>query len=637
MDKINQALLKDNLYQAVNGEWLKTAKIPADHASTGGFMDLNDNIDKQLMADFDDLSAHMDQVNGPLAEFLKLYHLAADFKKRDQDGATPLKPVLERIEHLSNFDELNNELADWIESGLPLPFNFDVDADMKNTSVNALFAGVPSLFLPDKTYYAADNQSAAQLMPIFTQMVQQLLVLADYSGAEAEAIVASAKKFDALIAPNVKSAEESADYSKMYNPRNFAEFAKSTNYLDLTALSQALFNQVPEQVIVTEPKYYDALNDIMNPANFDDMKNWMLVKTINGYSSLLSEEFRQTGSTYGRALSGRKSTTPQKKSAFYLASGVFGQKTGDFYAHKYFGEQAKADVEQMVRNMIAVYKQRLTNNQWLGEATRKKAVLKLDKLELQVGFPDHIDELEYKFKIVPSNQGGSLLTNLDEISRISIQHSFAKLGKPVDRTHWEMSASTVNAYYHPFKNIIVFPAAILQAPFYSLKQSRSQNYGGIGAVIAHEISHAFDNNGSLFDENGNLNNWWTDEDNAHFKQLAQQMIEEFDGIPFAGSKVNGKLTVSENIADAGGLSCAEEAAKNESNYDLYEFFTNWAQVWRTKSTEEYKQLLLNIDVHAPAELRANVQVKNLDDFYDTFNVQVGDGMYLAPDKRVKIW
>ncbi len=637
MDKINQALLKDNLYQAVNGEWLKTAKIPADHASTGGFMDLNDNIDKQLMADFDDLSAHMDQVNGPLAEFLKLYHLAADFKKRDQDGATPLKPVLERIEHLSNFDELNNELADWIESGLPLPFNFDVDADMKNTSVNALFAGVPSLFLPDKTYYAADNQSAAQLMPIFTQMVQQLLVLADYSGAEAEAIVASAKKFDALIAPNVKSAEESADYSKMYNPRNFAEFAKSTNYLDLTALSQALFNQVPEQVIVTEPKYYDALNDIMNPANFDDMKNWMLVKTINGYSSLLSEEFRQTGSTYGRALSGRKSTTPQKKSAFYLASGVFGQTTGDFYAHKYFGEQAKADVEQMVRNMIAVYKQRLTNNQWLGEATRKKAVLKLDKLELQVGFPDHIDELEYKFKIVPSNQGGSLLTNLDEISRISIQHSFAKLGKPVDRTHWEMIASTVNAYYHPFKNIIVFPAAILQAPFYSLKQSRSQNYGGIGAVIAHEISHAFDNNGSLFDENGNLNNWWTDEDNAHFKQLAQQMIEEFDGIPFAGSKVNGKLTVSENIADAGGLSCAEEAAKNESNYDLYEFFTNWAQVWRTKSTEEYKQLLLNIDVHAPAELRANVQVKNLDDFYDTFNVQVGDGMYLAPDKRVKIW
>ncbi len=200
-----------------------------------------------------------------------------------------------------------------------------------------------------------------------------------------------------------------------------------------------------------------------------------------------------------------------------------------------------------------------------------------------------------------------------------------------------MSAATVNAYYEPFKNIIVFPAAILQAPFYSLKQSSSQNYGGIGAVIAHEISHAFDNNGSLFDELGNLNNWWTKEDHEYFSKLADKMIKEFDGIPFAGGKVNGKLTVSENIADAGGLSCANEAAKNEEDYNLYDFFINWAKVWRMKATEQYKQLLLNIDVHAPAELRANVQVKNLDDFYKTFDVKPGDGMYMEPGERVKIW
>ena len=214
---------------------------------------------------------------------------------------------------------------------------------------------------------------------------------------------------------------------------------------------------------------------------------------------------------------------------------------------------------------------------------------------------------------------------------------FSRWNKPVDRMRWEMSAATVNAYYHPFKNIIVFPAAILQAPFYSLKQSSSENYGGIGAVIAHEISHAFDNNGALFDELGNLNNWWSEEDSAHFKQLAQKMIKEFDGIEFAGQKVNGKLTVSENIADAGGLSCALEAAKQEDDFDAKKFFINWATIWRMKATKQYEQLLLSIDVHAPQKLRANVQAENLDDFYSAFNIQSNDPMFKAPEDRVNIW
>ena len=230
-----------------------------------------------------------------------------------------------------------------------------------------------------------------------------------------------------------------------------------------------------------------------------------------------------------------------------------------------------------------------------------------------------------------------LLTNLLAFNKIETADMYSKWNQPVERDRWEMSAATVNAYYHPFKNIIVFPAAILQAPFYSLKQSSSANYGGIGAVIAHEISHAFDNNGSLFDEYGNLNNWWTDEDSKQFKNKAQQMIDQFDGIEFAGQKVNGKLTVSENIADAGGLSCALEAAKSEADLDTEAFFINWAKIWRMKATEQYMQLLLSIDVHAPAKLRANVQVQNLDDFFTTFNIKSGDAMFLDEGERVKIW
>ena len=313
---------------------------------------------------------------------------------------------------------------------------------------------------------------------------------------------------------------------------------------------------------------------------------------------------------------------------------MFNQVVGAYYARKYFGADAKADVEHMVRQMISVYEERLKKNDWLSPETREKAITKLEHLGVQVGYPDKIPAVYDHLKVDPTK---SLLENLVIMSRIVARNQFAHFGKPVDRMRWEMSPATVNAYFHPFKNVIVFPAAVLQAPFYSLKQSSSQNYGGIGAVIAHEISHAFDNNGSLFDEYGNLNNWWTKEDAAHFKELAQAMIDEFDGLPFAGQKVNGKLTVSENIADAGGLSCALSAAKKEGDFDAQAFFINWARIWRTKARKEYQQLLLSIDVHAPQKLRANVQVKNLADFYEAFNIQSDDPMYLAPEKRVTIW
>ncbi|WP_283678972.1 M13-type metalloendopeptidase [Lentilactobacillus sp. Marseille-Q4993] len=637
-DVVNESLIKDDLYQAVNGAWQKTAVIPDDHSSTGGFMDLHDNVEKQLMGDFDKFLADPDQkFNEPFTEFLKFYKMTQNFDKRDADGAAPIKPYLDQIEKLSSFDDLNANLKDWTLEGMPLPFNYSVEPDMKNTKINALTADAPSLFLPDRTYYENNNPAYDQLMPILTKTMAELLVLADYSESDANEIVESAKKFDALLAPNVKSSEELADYSKMYNPQKFTEFASSSNLIDLTGYTKDLFGFLPDQVIVGQPKFFEKFNEIVTEDSFHDLKNWILANFVYSAAPLLSEEFRQTASTYGRVLSGRKTATPQKKSAFYLASGTFGQTVGDYYGKKYFGEKAKHDVENMVKSMIDVYKGRLENNDWLSKATREKAVVKLNTLELHVGYPEKIAEIEYKFKVTDQSEGGTVFSNSDQFGRVAREFHFSELGKPVDRSRWYMSANTVNAYYDPSKNQIVFPAAILQAPFYSLDQSSSENFGGIGAVIAHEISHAFDNNGSLFDEHGNLNNWWTDEDHEHFTKLADDMIAEFDGLPFAGQKVNGKLTVSENIADGGGLSCANEAAKREDDVDLKAFFINWSRIWRMKATTEYEQLLLNIDVHAPHELRANVQVKNLADFYSTFGVKEGDGMFLPEEKRVNIW
>lgn len=632
---VNNELIKDDLYEAVNGEWLKTAKIPDDKPATGGFNDLVDEIDKQLMDDFDAYAAGKEKSDDSrFNEMIKLYRLAKKFDWRKKVGPQPLKRMLASVENLNSYEDYQSQWKNWILAGMPSPISFDIDADMKNATVYALFASSPSLILPDKSYYEAEKKAQHdQLLQLWSSMVEALMDKLGYSKEEAKKIIDDAIKFDALLAPNVKSAEEAADYSKMYNPQTVAELASATDQLDIAAIIKQLVGEEPEKVIVTEPEYFKALNKILQD-NFELFKNWALIRVIRENASYLDDEMREINGRYGRALSGSKKPVSQRKFAFYLARDMFSQVAGDYYGKKYFGPQAKADVHHMVEQMIKVYRGRLTNNQWLSKDTRDKAILKLDKLGIQVGYPDKIPALYDQFKV---DEEESLIANLNQLIVTANKELFSRWNKPVDRMRWEMSAATVNAYYHPFKNIIVFPAAILQAPFYSLKQSSSQNYGGIGAVIAHEISHAFDNNGSLFDEFGNLNNWWTDEDSAHFKQLAQKMIDEFDGIPFAGQKVNGKLTVSENIADAGGLSCALEAAKTEADFNAQEFFINWATIWRMKATEQYMQLLLSIDVHAPQKLRANIQAENLDDFYRAFDIKPGDEMYRAPEDRVHIW
>lgn len=632
---VNNELIKDDLYEAVNGEWLKTAKIPDDKPATGGFNDLVDEIDKQLMDDFDAYAEGKEKSDDPrFNEMIKLYRLAKNFDRRKKVGPQPLKRMLAGVEGLSSYADYQGQWKNWILAGMPSPVSFDIDADMKNATVYALFASSPSLILPDKSYYEEEKKEQHdQLLQLWSSMVAALLAKLGYSQEEADRLIDEAKQFDALLAPNVKSAEEAADYSKMYNPQTIDELAQSTDQLDLTAVVTQLIGEEPAKVIVMEPKYFQALDQILKD-HFDLFKSWATVRVIRENASYLDDELREINGRYNRALSGSKKPVSQRKFAFYLARDMFSQVAGDYYGRKYFGPQAKADVHHMVEQMIKVYKGRLTNNTWLSKETRDKAILKLDKLGIQVGYPDKIPALYDQFKV---DEEESLLANLNQLTVTANKELFSRWNKPVDRMRWEMSAATVNAYYHPFKNIIVFPAAILQAPFYSLKQSSSQNYGGIGAVIAHEISHAFDNNGSLFDEFGNLNNWWTDEDSAHFKQLAQKMINEFDGIPFAGQKVNGKLTVSENIADAGGLSCALEAAKTEADFNAQEFFINWTTIWRMKATEQYMQLLLSIDVHAPQKLRANIQAENLDDFYTAFDIKPGDEMYRAPEDRVHIW
>lgn len=628
------ATYQDNLYLAINGEWLKTAQIPADKTSTGGFSDLALNIEKTLMQDFADFAAgNKVPANDLLATAVKFYQVAADFKRRNQEGFKPAQAGYESIKNLTNFQSWQQQLPKWLQQGYPLPFNLGIDADMKDTSKNVVYAAAPGLILPDTTYYH-DNDSGEQLLKIYQQVAVQLLIKIGESEADAQEITQQALQFDRSLVDYVKSAEEQADYVQMYNPQKMTAFASQGGQIDFASLINQAVNDEVKQVIVTEPRFFKHFAELVNDQTFKQLKNWTLVQYVFNCSSLLSQDFREIAGQYSLALRGNQELSAPVKQAYNLTSATFSEVIGQYYGEEYFGHEAKADVEQMIHKMISIYQRRIKNNMWLGTATKEKAIVKLDKMVLKIGYPTKVNQLYQQFKVDPQQ---SLLSNMREIDRLIIADNFAKYHRPVDRNEWAMPGHMVNACYDPSRNDITFPAAILQAPFYSLQQSASENYGGIGAVIAHEISHGFDNNGAQFDEFGNMNNWWTDEDYATFKQLTQAMIDEFEGLDFAGGKVNGKLVVSENVADAGGLSCALEAAKDEPDADLKEFFINWARIWRTKSTQQLMEMYLSIDVHAPAPLRANVQAQNMDDFYTTFGITSKDGMWLAPEKRVNIW
>lgn len=625
--------IQDDLYTAVNGDWEKDAVIPDDKPATGGFHDLADDVEKKLMADFENVASGEGAPDEYFAEAVKLYKLAKDFTSRDREGIEPEQKRLHRIQKLT-LDEFNAQVGDLALSSYPLPFTVDVAADMKDTSKNSVgFAG-PSTILPDTTYYADDNESGKQLLKVYIATAKSVLAATDLSAADQEAYIAKTLSFDAKIAARVKSQEEWADYPAVYNPQPLTDVADKADPVDLIAFLNDTMPGLPEQIIVYDPHFLDEMHSLFNADSFEKYKAWAYVSDLLGNTGFLSDELRVNGGAYKRALSGAPAAPTQIKHAYRLANSIFSEPIGVYYGRTYFGEKAKQDVTGLVEQMIETYKERLQASSWLSSETSAKAVVKLDKMVLKMGYPDKVDAVFDKLHV---DLDQPLLDNVVAITRTKMAHQFAKLTKPVDRGEWAMPGHLVNACYDPSRNDITFPAAILQAPFYSLKQSDSVNLGGIGAVIAHEISHGFDNNGAQFDEFGNLKNWWTEADYKVFNGLTQQMIDEFNGIEYAGGKVNGKLIVSENIADAGGLAAALATAKKDPDVDLKAFFTNWSRIWRMKARTEYKQLLLSTDVHAPNYLRANIQPRNLDDWYTTFDVKPGDGMYLEPEKRITIW
>ncbi len=633
---MNKELIKTNYYEAVNEKWLKNAQIPGDKPSISAFLELHLDIEKKLMDLTETWEKDPSKLTVNMKKYIKLYQMTKDFDTREKLGTKPFDVILNQINNLNSLKDLEKTFKDLTLSSIDAPFGFHVMQDFMNSNNQVLYFGAAPLFLPDTTYYE-DETKKAQLIGLFTQTTTQLLNLFGFSKEKIETLIQEALAFDALLVPVTKSRVESADYVKMYNPMSKEDVIKLTKNFDVMGSAKDLVGTNVDELIILNPDFIHAFDQIICEKNFKLIKSWMIISNIKGFASTLTDEIRVVAGAFNRALSGIQEAQSKEKFAFYQAYNQFSQVVGLYYGETFFGPVAKEDVKKMVYEIIGVYNERIANNTWLNEKTKEKALKKLSTLSVHVGYPDELPPYYDMYDIKGYDEGSNLLNEFLKMSRIRTELTYKKYNQPPNRNIWGMPASMVNAYYSPTNNQIVFPAAILQKPYYSLDQSPSANYGGIGAVMAHEISHAFDNNGAKFDEFGSLNNWWTDEDLEAFKKKSQDMIDLFDGLETGNGPCNGTLTVSENIADSGGIRCALEASKKRNDHDYEQFFANWASVWRIKASKQYSELLLKVDVHGPAILRANMQLSNLEEFQDFYKIKKEDKMYLAKDKMVSIW
>ena len=627
--------IQDDLYHFVNGETIEKLVIPDDKPATGGFQDLADGVEKIMMAEFATMNETKSYPNEHLERACTLYAIAKDAERKAAHGMAPALKNLAIIDEIQTVEDFSRLFKTLSLKGIPTPFGVGVDTDMKNTKRHLVYIQGAGVILPDASYYKPEMEAQkTQLLGIWTNVAKAVLAQSDLSPEAQEQYVTDALSFDAILGGLVKTREEWSKYVEMYNPMDTAKVAEMLSTVDFGAILGDLFGQVPETVVVTEPRFFENFANVFNSENLELYKHWAYVTGLLNACNYLSEELRDMGGMYMRALTGVAKMQSIEKFAYNLASGTYSDPVGIYYGEKYFGEEAKKDITEIVYQIIDTYKTRIKTNDILGEESKEKAILKLSKMGVKMGYPDKPRAIYDKLVF---NADDSLFDIMLSIKAIRELDMLSKLDKPTEPENWAMPGHMVNACYDPFVNDITFPAAILQAPFYALKQTRSENLGGIGGVIGHEISHAFDSNGAKCDENGNINDWWTEDDFKRFDLKVQKMIRQFDGIELPWGRVNGAFIVSENMADNGGMSVTLDIMSRTEGVSYEEYFSNWAKVWCQKARPEFQQMLLSIDVHGPAILRANMPPRNFSEWYKTFDVKDTDQMYLPEDQRIIIW
>ncbi|MFS9124359.1 M13 family metallopeptidase [Streptococcus salivarius] len=630
------ATVASNFYQAVNKEWLLKAKIPVDSPSIDSFYTLDEDVKGKLKKDIKNLGEGKESsdITG-MSEFITFYKAASDYKQREKDGLEPLKPYLKEIEDIKDLNDLANKSASLTDKGIPIPFGYDVGTNAENTSQKQIQLSPPSILLPDVSIYKDESSKKQYLTPIETA-TQKALEMLGYSEKNSKRIVKEALEFDEIIAKYSLSNEEMSESKNLVHPKTAEEINAYSGSFKLYDVIKGIMGRDLETINVPNTKYFENYSKVVNQDNFSKIKSWMLVQEAMAASNSLTEDYRLNFQSISMAIMGTQKPTSKEDTVYEMSVNLFSDVMSVYYGRKYFGEEAKTDVTGMIDKIKNVYRGRLQQNNWLTEGTRNKAIEKLDKMKVFVGYQEDVDPGTKELHLDPNK---SFFELSEDIAQFGKRYTIDHFDEPIDKNKWSGSAFDINAYYNPESNSINFPAGILQAPFYDKNQSTEKNYGGIGVVIGHEITHAFDSNGADYDENGDMHNWWTKADSKAFDKRIKAFEDQWNGLEIYGTKVNGKLTVTENVADAGGLSSTLQVLKTDmTKPNLKDYFENYANIWKQKASLQYNKYTMVQDVHAPNELRVNQQLKNLPEFYEAYpQIKKGDAMYLAPSKRISLW
>ncbi len=640
MDKTVRA--QDDFYHHINGVWLEKTEIPADKSNYGSFSQLYDNSQKALKLVVEAAAKNKQAVAGSDEKKLGDFYLSyMDEEKVNALGIKPLSAELTQIANVKNHDELTPLMAELRMKGATTPFGWYVNNDAKNSSEYGVYIYQSGLGLPDRDYYLKEDEKFTKIRAQYLTYIEKLLAL---SGFEDTADMAkNIVELETKLAKAQWSRVENRDATKTYNKLSIADVNESMAGLDFAKFA-SVSKISTDNVIVSQPSYLAALGKIYTETEINVWQQYLAFHYITDYAKLLNKEIVDTHfDFYSTTLSGVEQQKPRWKSAVDSANSVLGEILGKVYVKDNFPPEAKKRMTGLVENLIKGFTVAIDDLEWMSAETKVAAKEKLNKFTPKIGYPD-----KWKDYSALEIKADDLVGNFIRHSQWSYTDMTNKLGKPVDRSEWHMTPQTVNAYYNPVNNEIVFPAAILQPPFFNLEADDAVNYGAIGAVIGHELGHGFDDQGAKYDGDGNLRDWWSESDLKQFEQRGAKLVAYFDEFkPFDDANVNGKLTLGENIGDLGGLTVAYKAYQlslNNSKSPVIDgytgeqrFFMGWSQIWRRKYRDEELRNRLMTDPHSPSHYRVIGILANMPEFYQAFDVKSGDKMYIKPEDRVKIW
>ncbi|MCD0459054.1 M13 family metallopeptidase [Roseiconus lacunae] len=632
----------ENFYLYANEKWLNETDIPADKSNYGIFTVLDDETREKVRALIEQAAAEVAEAGTPSQKVGDLYQSVLDVDARNTAGLKPIEPLLEKIRAIETQTDLARTLGELRRAGLGGPFVPYVSVDAKNSDQYTVYLTQSGLSLPDRDYYLEDEERYVELRTTLRKYIADLLKQVDH--ADPEAAANSIYEIESRIATLHWTKTENRDPVATYNPVTPSELDLMLGEMKWFDFAKAAQIESQSTIVVRQPTYLEGLADIFENVSIDQWKDYLTYHTIDGFASGLSESLEKRHFEFhDTAISGITEQQPMWKRGVNVTGSVLGELVGQLYVEKHFKPIAKKRMNELVENLIRAFEGRIKTRDWMGEGTKKQALEKLSKFTTKIGYPD-----EWKDYDALTIGDGVLADHLLASSRFEYQRDIDKLGGPIDRNEWHMTPQTINAYYNPTMNEIVFPAAILQPPFFNLAADDAVNYGGIGAVIGHELSHGFDDKGSKFDGNGNLRMWWTEEDRLEFERRAKGLVEQYNSYePIAGRTVNGELTLGENIGDLGGLSVAyaayklsldgKEAPVIDGLTGDQRFFLGWSQIWRRKYRDAEMVRRLSVDPHSPSEFRVIGIVRNMDAWYEAFGITDKDNLYLAPEERVRIW